>query len=167
MKLSKLSLMQLVKVSIVAAIYVALTLSVAPISYGALQFRVSEVLNLLAFINPLYGISLVLGCAISNLFSPLGMYDVVFGTLATLLSVIFISKSKNLFVASLWPSLFNPIIVGLELYFLLNLPFAFTAFTILIGEFMVVTVVGYPLFKILMRNSRFSSMLKDGKIVHQ
>lgn len=160
MKKLKLSPMQLAKAGMVAALYIVLTMAVAPISYGAVQFRISEVLNLLVFINPIYGISLVVGCGISNLFSPLGVYDVVFGTIATLLSVVFISKSKNLFIASLWPSIFNPIIVGLELYILQGLPLITTAPFILIGEFVVVTLVGCPLFKAITKNEKLINILE-------
>ncbi|KMT22674.1 QueT transporter family protein [Clostridium cylindrosporum] len=160
MKISKLTTKQITKVGIVAALYVVLTIAVAPIGYGAIQFRISEVLNLLAFINPLYGVSLVIGCAIANLFSPLGIYDVVFGTLSTALSVIFIARSKNLFRASLWPSLFIPLIVGLELYLLQKLPFIATVIPIMISEFIIMTIIAYPLFKLISKKEKFINMLK-------
>lgn len=161
MKLSKLNSKQLTKIAIVASIYIVLTMGLAPISYGAVQFRISEILNLIVFFNPIYGISLVLGCAVANLFSPMGIYDVIFGTFSTLLSVIFISKSKSLFVASLWPSLFIPLIVGLELYVLQELPLIATVPFILIGEFVVVTLIGYTLFKVIIRNEKFINILKN------
>lgn len=161
MKKLKINSKQLTKMAIVASLYIVLTMIVAPVSYGPVQFRISEILNLVVFFNPLYGISLVIGCAISNLFSPMGIYDVIFGTLSTLLSVIFISKSKNLFIASLWPSLFIPLIVGLELYVLQELPFITTVPFILIGEFVVVTLIGYPLFKLTMKNEKFIRILKE------
>lgn len=156
----KFNVKQLTKVAIVAAIYVVSTMAIAPIGYGAIQFRVSEILNLLAFFNPMYGISLVLGCAIANLFSPYGLYDLFFGTLSTLISVIFIIKSKNLFIASLWPSLFIPILVGIEITILTNMPFLVTAFPILISEFIIMTLIGYPVFKVLGKNNKFISILE-------
>ncbi len=156
----KFNVKQLTKVAIVAALYVVSTMAIAPIGYGAIQFRVSEILNLLAFFNPMYGISLVLGCAIANLFSPYGLYDLFFGTLSTLISVIFIIKSKNLFIASLWPSLFIPILVGIEITILTNMPFLVTAFPILISEFIIMTLIGYPVFKVLGKNNKFISILE-------
>lgn len=160
MNISNITLKQLVKVAIVAALYIVTTVAIAPIGYGPVQFRISEILNLMAFINPIYGVSLTLGCAIANIYSSLGIYDVVFGTLSTALSVFFISKTKSLFVASLWPSLFIPIIVGLELYFLSNLPFIATAISILISEFIIMTLIAYPLFKIITKNKSLVSILE-------
>lgn len=103
---------KLVKIALVAAVYAVLTIAIAPISYGAVQFRLSEVMTLLAFIDPLYIPGLVLGCAIANLYSTVGVVDVVVGTFATFLSVYMISKSKKLFIATLWSTLFNGFIIG-------------------------------------------------------
>lgn len=161
MKIRGISKLDLIKVSLMAALYIVLTMAIAPVGYGPIQFRVSEVLNLLVFFNPIYGISLILGCAISNLYSPLGIYDVIFGTLSTALSVYFIAKSKNLFIASLWPSLFIPIIVGLELYLLQNIPFVATTASIFVSEFIIMTIIAYPLFKVISKNNKLVSYLKN------
>ncbi|WP_039238663.1 QueT transporter family protein [Clostridium novyi] len=141
---------KITKVAIVAAVYAVLTAVIAPISYGPIQFRISEIMTLLAFIDPLYIPGLVLGCAISNLFSPLGIVDVVVGTTATFISVYMISKSKNLFIASLWPTI-NCIFIGAELYYLQHLPFWLTSLEVAIGEFVVVTLIGYPIFRVLLK----------------
>ena len=86
----KLDSKKIAIIGIVAAIYAVATIAIAPIAYGPIQFRVSEILTLLAFINPIYIPGLVLGCIIANLFSPLGMVDVVVGSTATLISVYLI-----------------------------------------------------------------------------
>ena len=74
-----------------------------PLSYEFSQFRISEFMNLLVFFNPTYTIGLTLGCLIANLASLYGVYDIVFGTLATLISCLLIvgcSKVvKNLLLA--------------------------------------------------------------------
>ncbi|MCD3297809.1 QueT transporter family protein, partial [Clostridium botulinum] len=150
--MSDFKINKIAKVAIVAAVYAVLTAAIAPISYGPIQFRLSEVMTLLAFIDPIYIPGLVLGCAISNLFSPLGIVDVVVGTTATFISVYMISKCKNLFVASLWPTI-NCVFIGGELYFLQHLPFWLTSLQVAIGEFVVVTIIGYPVFKILLKNN--------------
>ena len=151
---------KVVKIALVAAIYAVLTVAIAPISYGPVQFRISEVMTLFAFIDPLYIPGLVIGCAISNLFSPLGVVDVFVGSAATFLSVYMISKSKNLLIASLWPTIFNGIIVGAELYFILKLPLVITSLQVALGEFTVVTIAGYPLFKLLQKNQNVLKALK-------
>lgn len=144
---------------ITAALYVVMTLAIAPLAYGAVQFRFSELMVLFVYINPAFAPGLVLGCAIANCFSPLGIVDVIFGTMGTLCTVIAISKTKNLFVATLWPTIFC-IFVGIELYFISGLPFFATTATVMLGEFAVVTCIGYPLFKYILKNTKFIELLK-------
>ena len=144
---------------ITAALYFVMTLIIAPLAYGAVQFRFSELMVLLVYINPAFAPGLVLGCAIANCFSPLGIVDVIFGTTATLCTVITISKTKNLFIATLWPTVFC-IFVGIELYFISGLPFFATTATVMLGEFAVVTCIGYPLFKYILKNTKFIELLK-------
>ena len=75
--------------SIVAAIYVVLTVVCFYASYGLLNFRISEILNILVFFNPAYIIGLTVGCLISNAFGLLlsmaGPWDLLIGTGATLI----------------------------------------------------------------------------------
>lgn len=148
---------KLAKNAIVAALYLVLTM-LAP-SYGAVQFRFSEILVLLMLINSTYVPGLIIGCIIANLFSPMGLVDVAFGTLATAISLFFMSKTKNQFIATLWPSIFNGLIVGTELYFILKLPFISSAISVAIGEFVVITCIGLPIFKILMMNKQIIKVL--------
>lgn len=148
---------KLVKAALVAAIYAALTIVLAPISYGPIQFRLSEVLVLLAFIDPFYIVGLTIGCLLANILGGLGIMDIVFGTLATFLSVSAISltakyiKSKklSLIIASLWPTIFNGVIIGWMLNYVLGVPLVLTMLQVGIGEFVVVTVVGVPVFKLI------------------
>ena len=77
-------LVSLVKAALIAALYIALTL-INPLSYGAVQFRVSEMLNNLVVFNKRYIWALTLGCAVANINSSLGVVDMVFGTTETLL----------------------------------------------------------------------------------
>lgn len=79
----------LVRTSLFAALYFVLTVALAPISYGPLQFRLSEALVLLPLIFPAEGVvGLTLGCLLANIFSPTGWYDMVFGTLSTLVACL-------------------------------------------------------------------------------
>lgn len=156
----KLSTKQLAKVGIIAALYVVLTVGLAPLSYGNIQFRISEVLTLFAFIDPFYIPGLVIGCVISNLFSPLGIIDVVVGSFATFLSLYSMTKTKNIFVASLFPVVFNGVLVGLELNYLFGLPLLLTMMQVAIGEFVVVTICGVAIFKIIMSNKHVMRSLE-------
>lgn len=145
---------RLVLTALIAAIYVVVTLAIAPFSYGNIQFRISELLVLLAIFDPLYIGGLTLGCLIANMLGPNGPMDVIFGTLATFISVYaiyltgkFISNYKlKLLVASIWPTIFNGIIIGLMLNKLYGLPLILTIGQVALGEFVVITVIGVPVF---------------------
>ena len=153
---------RIVKLAVVMAMYVALTVVLAPVSFGPIQFRISEVLVLLCFFRRDYCISLVLGCAIANLFSiELGYFDLIFGTLHTLISVILISfTKKNMFIASLWPTIFI-FIIALELHFVLGYEFFYTWLTLIASEFIVVSVIGYVLFFFIRRNEKLVKFITE------
>ena len=104
---------------IIAALYAVLTIVFAPISYGMVQFRISEMLCVLPFFTPAAVPGLFVGCLIANLFSIQGMVlsDVVFGSLATLAAAFctyLIGKLKGKFKLLLAPFpavFFNTLII--------------------------------------------------------
>ncbi|CDG05237.1 Putative uncharacterized protein yiaC [Lactococcus lactis subsp. lactis A12] len=85
----------IVTIAIVAALYVILTMTpgLSAISYGPIQFRVSEMLNFTAFFNKKYIIAVTIGCMISNFLS-FTWADVIVGGLSTL---VFLSLGVLLF----------------------------------------------------------------------
>ena len=117
----------LVRIAVTAAMYIAVTLAIAPLSFGAVQFRLSEILTLLCFYKKDYCYALILGCAISNLFSPLGMLDMIFGVMSTIFSVVGIRYCKNLWTASLFPT-FSMVFIAWE-FALTGASFWFTFLT--------------------------------------
>ena len=78
---------KLVTTALVAAIYATLTLVLSAISYGPIQFRISEIMVLLPFIRKDYIWGLTIGCFLANIIGPYGVPDIIFGTTATFLSV--------------------------------------------------------------------------------
>ncbi|AYE32984.1 MAG: QueT transporter family protein [Clostridium septicum] len=150
---------RLVKTAIIAALYAILTIILAPISYGPIQFRLSEVMVLLAFFDPFYIGGLTLGCLLSNILGGYGVMDIVFGTIATFMSVSsisltakFLKQNKfSLLIASLWPTLFNGVIIGWMLNFVLGVPIFITMLQVAIGEFVVVTILGVSIAIIIKR----------------
>ncbi|EPZ59440.1 queT transporter family protein [[Clostridium] sordellii ATCC 9714] len=64
---------KLVMTSLVAAIYAVLTLVLGAISYGPIQFRIAEIMVLLAFIKKDYIWGLTIGCFLANVIGPLGL----------------------------------------------------------------------------------------------
>ena len=98
--------------AVIAAIYVALTMAFQPISFGPVQFRISEALCILPFFTPAAIPGLFVGCFLSNLFCGAAGLDIVFGSLATLIGAVgsyALRKSKVLVCVP--PILANTIIV--------------------------------------------------------
>lgn len=145
--------------AVIAAIYAALTIGLAPISYGQVQMRISEMMIFLAFYNKKYIPGLVLGCFIANVPSSLGFYDMVFGTFATFLAVIAMNKVSNRYVGGLLGGLINGIIVGLELTFAFGTPFLLNAVYVFIGE-AVVLEIGAFLFGLVEKNQPVMKFIK-------
>ena len=156
--IKKIGVSGLIKMAIVAALYACTTIMLPGLSYGPIQARFSELLNFLAFIDPYYIPALTLGCAISNFYS-FGLIDVIVGSFATFLSTYAMYKCKNMIVASLWPVI-NCVFVASELYFLGLEPFWFSLGTIALGEFIVMTILGIPIFKILFKNKHFVESIR-------
>lgn len=109
---------KLAAAAVTAAAYTALTIALAPISYGAVQFRVSEALTVLPFFLPGTVWGLFAGCILANLYTG-NIFDIVFGSLATLLAGLFTASFgrrgntvRNRLLACLMPVLFNAVIVG-------------------------------------------------------
>lgn len=134
--------------AIIAACYVVITFLTSSFAFGGIQFRIAEILMLLCFYKKEYCVPLILGCAIANLFSPMMVLDLCFGTLATALSAICMWKSKNIYVAAIFPVVFNAVIVPIELKIAYDEPILISMFTVGFGE-LVVIALGVFLFKVV------------------
>lgn len=143
---------RLVRIAIIAALYVGLTYAFSFMSYGGVQFRISEILVLLCFYNRDYCFALILGCIFANIGSPLGYIDLIFGVMSTIFSVVTIRYCKNIFLAAVMPVL-SMVFVALELTLFLPEP---SAFILNLGTTMggeaAVMVVGIIFFKAVEKN---------------
>ena len=150
----------LTRLALVAAAYVALTLvsSALGLGYGPIQFRVSEVLVLLCFYRKDYVPALIVGCLVANFFSPFGVYDIIFGTLATAVGVIPMYYMKNIFVAALFPIVSNGVIVGIELY-LFGDPLGVSMAFVALGELAVIGILGIAIFKLVIEKNPYMMKL--------
>lgn len=155
----KITPARIAKLAAVAAVYVVFTYALGFMSYGSIQFRVAEALMLLCFYRKDYGISMIIGCFVANIFSPMMLMDMIFGTLATAMAVLLIYVSPNLYIASLAPVLTNAVIVGIELTLSFKTPFWLNAAEVAVGEFVCVSVVGVILFKALEKNTKFMRLV--------
>ncbi len=173
MKQTRNKTRKLALAGVVAAAYAVLTLLLAPISFSNVQFRVSEVLCILPWFFPCTAQGLFIGCIVANLLNPMGVsvFDVVFGSLATLLAGLCTAalgrKSRSMassVLGCLMPVLFNAVIVGAVLtwgYGFLEFPadplksYGFNALTVGLGEAGVLYLIGYTLLRQLPRIKSF------------
>lgn len=130
-------------IAFIAALYAGLTLALQPISYGPVQVRVSEALTILPifYVEAIPG--LFLGCLVANIFGGFGIYDIVFGSLLTLLAALSTrALRKKPYLAFIPPILFNGFGVPAYLTFLTNVPYWILAAQIIIGETIAVAGIG-------------------------
>ena len=105
-----------VQAAMIAAIYVVLTyfISAFNLASGAIQVRISEALTILPYFTPAAIPGLTIGCLLANLLtgSAIAVYDVVFGSLATLLGAIgtYLLR-KHKFLCTLAPVVSNAVII--------------------------------------------------------
>lgn len=159
----------LTQASIIAALYLALTLPFQPISFSAIQFRISEILCVLPFFTGAAVPGLTVGCLLANFLCGAPMPDVIFGTLATCIGAAgtyFIGDAarngrfreplaKRLSV--LPPILSNVLIIPPVLKFAYGTPelLPFLMFTVGMGEVLAVGVLGSMLLRMLEKYKRF------------
>ncbi|WP_252899046.1 QueT transporter family protein [Secundilactobacillus odoratitofui] len=90
------SVYDIARVAVIAALYVVITMVLAAFSFGPVQVRLAEMLNLLAIYNKRYVLAVPIGVALANLSSPYGVVDIVWGSLstfATMLVFYYVAKS--------------------------------------------------------------------------
>ncbi|MEG2434990.1 MAG: QueT transporter family protein [Ruthenibacterium sp.] len=156
---------QIVRCALIAALYAAISLALAPITYGPMQARVSEALTLLPIFTPDAVIGVTLGCFLTNLVGVftganiLGVLDILFGTAATCIAALATRKlAKNRLaglplVAALPPVFINAIVVGAELTWLLG-PHTWPMFLaqagwVALGQILSCYMLGIPLVKLI------------------
>ena len=108
----------LAQAGMIAAIYTALTLISAMfgLASGAIQIRISEMLCVLPIYTAAAIPGVTVGCLISNIICGGTVYDIIFGTLATLIGVLIAYFIRRLpYLASLPTILSNAIIIPVVL----------------------------------------------------
>lgn len=131
--------------AVLAAIYVALTV-INPIGTGAIQFRISEILCVIPFFNRKYIPGMVLGVGIANIFSSLGLIDVVVGVTISVIAYTLSYFIKNVWINALQYSVLAGLFVALALYLVLGLPYWFSAATVGLST-LITTFIGTFIFK--------------------
>ena len=139
--------------AMIAAMYVVLNAISAPIAFGAIQFRIAEMLMLFVFFNKKYAFGVTLGCLLANLMSPFFLFDIIFGTLATLVASIGIMFCKYLWMAAIIPVISNAFIVA-GVLMTIGEPYWMSVLTVGAGE-LAVMALSYIIFILLKKNKAF------------
>lgn len=141
--------------ALVASLYVALTYASAlfGLSGGAIQFRISEMLCILPVFMPEAVIGLTLGCLISNISTGSVIWDIIFGSLATLIGAfgarILRKLPKRLMWLATLPTVFaNAVIVPFVLICAYGAKdaYPYLMLTVGIGEFVCAGIMGSVLY---------------------
>jgi uncharacterized membrane protein len=140
--------------AMIAALYVLLTAlsGLFGLDKGAVQFRISEMLTILPYFTPAAIPGLFVGCLLSNILNGCLPWDVVFGSLATLLGAIgtyLLRKWK--WIAPIPPIIANALIVPpvIIAVYGTELPYILVLLGVLVGEVVCCGILGYALFGIL------------------
>lgn len=150
--------------ALIAAIYTVLNLLLGPLSFGSFQIRLGELLMIFCIFDKKYIMPLTFGCFVTNLVGiMMGIntlpLDIIFGTLATLLTGYLMYKTKNILVKGkpllslLMPGIINGLVVGAELaaYLSNSNNFIYVFLTnglwVFVGEFVSVFILGLILYK--------------------
>lgn len=162
-KKNSMLLLDLTQGAMIAALYVVLTFiaNLAGLASGVIQVRLSEALTILPVFTAAAVPGLAVGCVLANLLTGCAIWDVVFGSLATLIGAAGtrLLRKKSPVLAVLPPILSNIIIVPLVLQRVYGVEDAYwyLAMTVGAGEIISCGVLGLLLYR----------SLKNTKIFHK
>ncbi len=148
---------RLTRAGLIAGLYTATSFVIAPLASGAVQIRLSEALTMLALIFPEAIPALFVGCFLSNLITGCAPFDIIFGSLITLIagSLTFVTGRfiKNLYVkvilGGLFPVILNAVflpLIWVWCYGVGEYVYILQALLVLVGQLLSVYGLGVPLF---------------------
>ena len=146
--------LRLTQAAAIAAIYVVLTLIFAPISFGAMQVRIAEALTILPLFTPVAIPGLFVGCLLANIIGGAVIWDVVFGSLATLIGAVggWLLR-RNRWLVPVPAIVANTVIIPFVLKYAygVDLPILLSALYIAVGEIIGCGVLGELLATALLK----------------
>ena len=157
--MEKKSALFLTQAAMIAALYVVLTYiaNLFGLASGVIQIRLSEMLCILPVFTPAAIPGLFIGCLLSNILTGCVIWDILFGSLATLAGAIGTYLLRNhKFGFTLPPVAANMIVVPLVLQYAYGVPDAvwYLAVTVGAGEVISVCILGMLLYKVLYRQRK-------------
>lgn len=150
----------LTSAGLIAAIYVILTFvsQTVGLASGAIQFRLSEALTILPMFTSAAIPGLTVGCVLANILTGCAIWDVVFGSFATLTGAYvtyLLRKTENPFLGCLPPIIANMLIVPAVLMKVYGAPetYWYLMLTVGIGEIACCGLLGIILYKVLKKRN--------------
>ena len=143
--------------AVIAALYVVLTIIFAPISFGAVQVRIAEIMTIMPLFTPAAIPGLFLGCVLANLLGGAIIWDVIFGSLATLIgAALGYMLRKNRWLVPIPAIVSNTIIVPLVLRYgyAIDMPLYLMAIYIALGEIVGCYLLGELFASILLKHRK-------------
>jgi uncharacterized membrane protein len=162
-EMNKNNTLKLVTGGLIAALYVVLTVLAAQfnLASGAIQVRFSEALTIMPVFTAAAVPGLAVGCVLANLLTGCAAWDVIFGSLATLIGAVGtrLLKDKPL-LAWIPPVLSNMVIIPIILIKVYAVPDAwwFLVLTIGAGEIIAFGLLGLLLWRSLKNIPRIKEM---------
>ncbi|WP_029688306.1 QueT transporter family protein [Thermoanaerobacter sp. A7A] len=141
----------IVKAGAIAAIYFVVTILLGSVSYGPIQFRISESLVVLPMVEPAAIWGVFIGCLLANIGSPFGLLDILGGSLVTLLAAYLTSKTKTFYKGILPPIILNALIVSIWVSYFTKMPYYLVVLYIALSEAIVTGVFGYVVIAVYKR----------------
>ncbi len=147
----------LTRAALIAALYVVLTLlsQIFGLASGVIQFRLSEALTVMPLLYKEAIAGLCIGCVLANVMTGCALWDVIFGTVATLLGALgtyYVGRKKPI-LGPVFPILSNMFIVPFILQFVYGTKQAYPILLIGvgIGEIVCAGFLGWYVYKALKR----------------
>ena len=153
----KLTTTQVVRTAVIAALYAVFTVSIAPLSYGPIQFRVAEAFKVFVLFDPLYALGIGIGTFFGNLASPfVGPWELIFMPLTDMAGGVLIyflnrwTGSRFPLVALTIYAITTSLSVGLMLTVLGAGGFWILTGSVAVSE-IIILIAGYPLMRWMIR----------------
>jgi uncharacterized membrane protein len=149
--------------SAIAATYTVSTVMLGPFGYSWMQVRIGEALTPLPYLFGFPAIAgLTIGCVIANIFSPIGLPDLILGPFLTLVAAILsykLSFNKKV-VACIYPVVINAFGVSAYVAVFYGISYEISVLSIGLGEAIAAILIGYPLLCAIERISAHLNFLK-------
>lgn len=157
----------LARSGLIAGLYVVLTLITFPIASGFFQFRASEGLTLLPLIFPEAIVGVTVGCLISNIITGCAFFDVLLGSLVTLVAALLTwaigkiirKQIVNIIIGGIFPVILNAVFLPLiwVLCYSANYVYGTLFISLIISQTLSVYIVGVP---VVILSNKYKNSIK-------